>query len=204
MAKKKLTPQQRELTRLATGFQTSVSQLTPEYEKVFSEKQKQIEKYNEDIKSYQTKLNAYNRALKSEGTKVGPTFVAGKQGNAIRIDGNLYYINPWGDNLPENYYAKERYETRMEYPRHSPAREYQALVGYDVYYKPLPTLDAAEPEQPDLSSYDTKMAELEEKRKGLSQTFEREKTERRSARLRAVTQGSRERPMLSKGVTLNG
>jgi hypothetical protein len=68
--------------------------------------------------------------------------------------------------------------------------------------KPIPTFTEKAPVIPDTSQFDTELEQLQTKRKTLGEGFEREKAERKSSQLRAVSQRSRERPMLSKGVTL--
>jgi hypothetical protein len=88
------------------------------------------------------------------------------------------------------------------------------LLGYEVSANAAGTLDSAikrnpkptfaekAPEAPDTSAFDTELEQLQAKRKTLGEGFEREKAERKSSQLRAVSQRSRERPMLSKGVTI--
>lgn len=177
MAKKKPTPQQRQLASLVKNYQASLSALEPEYEKIYSERQGIVKSYQDQLADYQTKLDQYNVALAEY--KKDPTIE--KRGSKTSY---VYVSDPmspfFGGYMPltENY---TYYET-----------------------KPAPKFTEKEPAAPDLSATDTKLQEIETKKKATQQTLERETTERRSARLRAVTQGSRERPMLSKGVTLNG
>lgn len=177
MAKKKPTPQQRQLASLVKNYQASLSALEPEYEKIYSERQGIVKSYQDQLADYQTKLDQYNAVL--DEYRKNPTIA--KTGTRITykpdpmsaITGNYQFIP-----VQEKY---TYYET-----------------------KPAPTFTEREPAAPNLAETDVKLKELESKKQATQQTLERETTERRSARLRAVTQGSRERPMLSKGVTLNG
>ena len=78
-------------------------------------------------------------------------------------------------------------------------------VGLVEIRKPRPApFTEKEPAKPDFSAAEQEIENVQANKQAAKQTLEREITERRSSRLRAVTQGSRERPMLSKGVTLNG
>lgn len=213
-----------DIDRLAQQFSRNIESTTSEYEKSFADYQKQraalmrpyedkVRAYNASMATYETqaatyasKLKEYQKALEdfptSEGTLVGPANAAGRSGYAINIGGTMYYVTEFGDNLPENYYAKKRYETRMEYPRHSPARPYQAFVGYDVYKKtpPAPFKEKAPvapeaPTAPDLPEFDA--SQFEAKRKELGKTFQREVSERKAARLGAVGRRAT-RPMLQE------
>lgn len=213
-----------DIDRLAQQFSRNIESTTSEYEKSFAAYQKQrdalmrpyeakVRAYNASMATYETqaaayanKLKQYQKALEdfptSEGTLVGPTFVAGKQGNAFRIDGALYYVNSWGNNLPENYYAKERYKTVTQYNRHGPPTQVQILDGYDVYKKtpPAPFTEKAPvapeaPTAPDLPEFDA--SQFEAKRKELGKTFQREVSERKAARFNVVgRRGSR--PLLQE------
>lgn len=213
-----------DIERLAQQYSKNVEAMGAQYQQSFADYQKQVAtqmapyetaleqyktgmaNYESQAASYRERLAAYQKALEdfptSEGTKVGPTFVAGKQGNAIRIDGTLYYVSEFGDTLPENYYAKKRYETKMEYPRHSPARPYQAFVGYDVYKKTPPAAFTEKapvapeaPTKPEISAFD--QSQFEAKSQELQKTFQREVGERKAARLGAVGRRAT-RPLLQE------
>ena len=208
-----------DIERLAQQYSKDAKAMGSEYQTSFADYQKKVaaqmapyesdlEKYKVDMSAYQSqaaayqqRLDAYQKALAdfptSTGTKVGVSRQSGRQGDVFIIDGAVY--NAKGD-LPVNYYAKERYETRMEYPRHSPARPYQALVGYDLYKKTPPGEFAEKapkapsaPTKPEIAEFD--QSTFEAKSKELGQTYQREVGERKSARLAAVSRSSR-RPLL--------
>lgn len=215
MAKKKPTPQQRQLESLARNYQASIAALGPEYEKVFAEKQAKMGEYNKAIESYSQVLADYNQKIADFKANKVVEWVNAPVTHTVTGRGGRVssYIN-----VPTWFVDYER-------SRFMPSGEtYAGPVGaegmiarggtpikqeggkfYVGRLAEMPKkLTAPEPSQPDFSAFDKQMQELESKKQATQQTLERETTERRSARLRAVTQGSRERPMLSKGVTLNG
>jgi len=195
MAKKKLTARQRDIERLAKDYQASVTGLEPEYQSVFGKKTEALSGYEQQSKDFQKRLEDYQKSLAEY--KVNP-FEADKIKGKFRwetlskagsddpytwgyvIDGKWRAYN----NLPEGY-VEER-------------------VGgdYALKKKAIPKFTEAAPEVADTSQYDAELEQIQAKRKTLGEGFEREKAERKSSQLRAVSQRSRERPMLSKGVTL--
>lgn len=210
MAKKKPTARQRDIERLAKDYQASVTGLEPEYQSVFGKKTEVLSDYEEKSKKYGKKLENYQKALQeykkspiqelsfSVGAMASPD--AGKN---VKIQPNEQY--DWRSQtmhrVPElnnDFYTPYALE----------------LLGYEVTpnrygtlesaikRNPKPTFAEKAPEAPDTSAFDTELEQLQAKRKTLGEGFEREKAERKSSQIRAVSQRSRERPMLSKGVTI--
>jgi len=193
MAKKKPTARDKQLSQLAKDYQANLQALGPEFESVFAKKQEKLSAYNTQLEEYQAKLEKFNEQL-----------AAYKANPPQKLVSNTFDFNPYSGQVFVNV-SGGWYET---YPRNFLPSGYYVPGGGDytnVYSAaPPPTFAEKEPVAPDLSEYEAQIAEVEKKKLGVTQTFEREKAERRSSTLRAVSQGSRERPMLSKGVTLNG
>ena len=191
---KKLTPYQKQIQALTKTYQASIASAGPEYEKVFAEKQKKLADYNDQLSSYQQRLEQYNTKLQ-ESIKSKLSFSSGldEYPNRDWKQGISYYVEGVGRVMPASLEAKG----------------WEVIgnnqVGLIEIRKPRPApFTEKEPAKPDFSAAEQELENVQANRQGAKQTLEREITERRSARLRAVTQGSRERPMLSKGVTLNG
>lgn len=191
---KKLTPYQKQIQALTKTYQASIASAGPDYEKAFAEKQKKLSAYNDQLSSYQQRLDQYNAKLQ-ESIKSRLSFSDGldEYPNRDWKRGISYYVEGVGRVMPASLEAKG----------------WEVIgnnqVGLIEIRKPRPAPFAEkEPAKPDFSASEQEIESIQANRQGAKQTLEREITERRSARLRAVTQGSRERPMLSKGVTLNG
>jgi hypothetical protein len=195
MAKKKPTARQRNIERLAKDYQASVAGLEPEYQSIFEEKTKAISGYEQQSKDFQKRLEDYQKSLAEykakpfEEQKIKGSFRyehLSKAGSAdpytwgYAIDGGWYPANA----LPGGYVEESQYGE------------------FALKKKPVPKFEEAPPQVADTSEYDAQLEQLQAKRKTLGEGFEREKAERKSSQLRAVSQRSRERPMLSKGVTL--
>lgn len=213
MAKKKPTPQQRQLESLARNYQASIAALGPEYEKVFAEKQAKMGEYNKAIESYSQVLADYNQKIADFKSNKVINWVQAPVVNSYNSRSgprHVIEVPTWFEdyNRGKHWGSGETYAGRSTFEllqgQGLPVKQ-EGGKFYLAQLAQLPKkLTAPEPSQPDFSGIDKQMQELESKKQATQQTLERETTERRSARLRAVTQGSRERPMLSKGVTLNG
>lgn len=191
---KKLTPYQKQIQALTKTYQASIASAGPEYEKAFAAKQQKLSAYNDQLSSYQQRLDQYNTKLQ-ESIKSRLSFSDGldEYPNRDWKRGISYYVEGVGRVLPASLEAKG----------------WEVIgnnqVGLVEIRKPRPApFTEKEPAKPDFSASEQEIESIQANRQGAKQTLEREITERRSSRLRAVTQGSRERPMLSKGVTLNG
>jgi hypothetical protein len=194
MAKKKPTPREREIAQLAKSYQSSISQLQPEFQNVFAQKQEKLAAYNARIGEYQGKLEAFNKEL-----------AAYKKNPPQKLVSNTFEYNPYSNQV---FVRIPNVGWRETYPRNQLPSGYYVKGDGDytnVYTNvPAPKFTEKEPAAVDLSEPETKMAEIESKRKNLAQTFERETAERRSSTIQAVGQRARSRPMLAKGVNLNG
>lgn len=194
MAKKKQTASQKQLARLTQSYQAGLEALGPEFQSLFAQKEEKLSAYNTELESYQAKLENFNKEL-----------AAYKANPPEKLVSSIFDFNPYSGQVFVNIPGAGWYES---YPRNLLPSGYYVKGGGDytnVYTTaPAPKFTEKEPTTPDLSEFETKLAEVESKKQGLGQTFEREKAERRSSTLRAVSQGSRERPMLSRGVKLNG
>jgi hypothetical protein len=187
MAKKKQTPQQRDIERLAKDYQSSLMGLDPEYQSIFDKKQGALNEFQQKSSEYEAKLAKFGEEL-SEYKKNPLEFVS-----SAPVEYNEYSQQVF-HNVNGSWY-----ET---YPRNQLPAGYVIENGKAYKTKATPVFKEASPVAPDLSEYDTEIENIQTKRKTLGQDFEREKSERAASRLRAVSQRSRERPMLSKGVTL--
>ena len=175
--------------------------------------QTQLDAYNIRLQEYETQATAYkNRLIEyqqvlakfptSQGKKVGVSQTMGRSGTGFMMDGQFYRVGPEiGDAfLPVNHYSKPIYETRTEYPRNQPPRQYQAVVGYELYKrtppKPftekapaalseeMPNAPAPPGEPPDVGSLD--VAPFAAKRGELETAFKRQIGERNSAKQNVV------------------
>lgn len=195
MAKKKPTARQRDIERLAKDYQSSLTSLNPEYESVFTKKSEALSGYEQQSKDFQKRLEDYQTSLASykanpfEEQKIQGMYRGNFQKKASSadpyewgyvIDGNFYGFK----NLPEGYV------------------EEQKGGEFALKKKSVPKFTESAPEVADTSGFDAQLEQVQAKRKTLGEGFEREKAERRASQLRAVSQRSRERPMLSKGVTI--
>lgn len=210
MAKKKPTARQRDIERLAKNYQASVAGLEPEYQSVFEKKTKTLSGYEQQSKEYGKKLEDYQKALaeyKANSIQeltfgVGTMASPGAAPN-VKIQPNKEY-----DWRSQTMYRIKELGNEYYTPYALELLGYEvsanAAGGLDSAIKrnPKPTFTEQAPVAPDTSALDTELEQLQAKRKTLGEGFEREKSERRSSQLRAVSQRSRERPMLSKGVTL--
>lgn len=193
MAKKKPTARQRNIERLAKDYQASVAGLEPEYQSVFEEKTKAISGYEQQSKDFQKRLEDYQKSLAEykanplQEKTSGWSFQRSGDNEFLVIDGVSYPLSP------VNAYPTEKYSLQF-------SNETDWWKLYEK--KPVPKFEEAPPQVADTSEYDAQLEQLQAKRKTLGEGFEREKAERKSSQLRAVSQRSRERPMLSKGVTL--
>lgn len=190
MAKKKPTARQRDIERLAKNYQSSLLSLAPEYESTLGKKAEAVSGFEQQSQAFQKRLEDYQKSLAAykanpfESQKIRGSFEPyGKTYEwGYVIDGNWYSAK----NLPEGYV------------------EESATGDFALKKKAHPKFEEAPPQAADTTQVDTELQSLEAKRKTLGEGFEREKAERRASQLRAVSQRSRERPMLSKGATLNG
>lgn len=195
MAKKKLTARQRDIERLAKDYQASVASLEPEYQSIFSKKEAAISGYEQQSKDFQKRLEDYQKSLAEykanpfEPNKIKGAFryqTLTKAGSADPYEWGYVIDGQWrsAKNLPEGYVEE------------SPTGEFA------LKKKQIPKFQEAPPQIADTSEYDTQLEQLQAKRKTLGEGLQRETAERKSSQFRAVSQRSRERPMLSKGVTL--
>ena len=197
MAKKKLTARQRDIERLSKTYQANISALTPEYESVLGKKTEALSGYEAQSADFQKRLQDYQKSLAEyKANPFEPQKIKGsfryqslkKAGSAdpyewgYAIDGNWYSAK----NLPQGYVEEKE------------------SGEYALKKKAMPTFQDAAPQVADTTQYDTELAAVESKRKTLGEEFQRETSERKSARLAAVGRRERSRPMLSKGASLNG
>lgn len=183
MAKKKLTTRQRDIERLAKDYQASVTGLEPEYQSVFEKKTEALSGYETKAQEYQKNLEDFQKSL-----------IAYKENPMTQIG----YLKPVKKST--DYYFTE--DGKTKYLSQVNDNDY-FFEGLTVYKKAqMPKFTEQAPVSPDTSAFDTELEQIQAKRKTLGEGFEREKAERKSSQLRAVSQRSRERPMLSKGVTL--
>jgi hypothetical protein len=211
-----------DIERLAREYSKNVQAMTGQYEQSYADYQKNVATqmapyetaleqyktgmadYESQAASYRQRLAEYQKTLEnfptSEGTKVGQSQVFGKMGSGFRIDGEIYAIS---EGLPADYYSKPIYETKYQTKRHSPGlHPYQALVGYDLYKRTLPgkfteaaPVAPTAPTKPEVAAFD--QSQFEAKGKELGKTFQREVSERKAARLGAVSRRAT-RPMLQE------
>jgi hypothetical protein len=195
MAKKKLTAQQRDITRLAEQYQSQLSALAPEYESIFQKKEAALQAGSGQTSEYAKNIEAFNKQLAAykanpfEDQKIRGSFryqSLKKAGSADPYEWGYVIDGGWrsAKALPENYV------------------EESATGEFALKKKPVPTFTGAAPEQADLSQFDKDTEAVEAKKKSLGESFNREVAERKSSRLAAVSRRSQSRPMLSKGVTL--
>lgn len=183
MAKKKLTPQQRDIERLTKQYQENLSSLSPEYESAFAQNTQAISDYEAQSKDFQKRLEDYQKSL------------AAYKANPMTQIGYLKPVTKSRD-----YYFTDEGQTK--YLSQVNDNDY-FFEGLTVYKKtPKPTFTEAAPVAPDTSQRDATLANLEEQRKTLGEGFQREIGERKASRISAVSRRSQARPMLSKGVTL--
>lgn len=197
MAKKKLTARQRDIQRLVQGYQASLEALNPEYESVLQKKAGAVSGFEQQSQDFQKRLQDYQKSLEAyktnpfEAEKIRGKFryeTLSKAGSADPYEWGYVIDGQWRShkNLPEGYVEeKEGGEFALK-------------------KKAVPKFEEAPPQAADTSLIDTELQAIETKRKQLGEGFEREKAERRASQFRAVSQRSRERPMLSKGASLNG
>lgn len=214
MAKKKLTPQQRQIESLAKNYQASITALGPEYEKLFAQRQEKLGEYNKNIEAYSQTLEAYNQRIADyqSGKVVNWVEAPIVRQTKTRSGNPMSYVDvpswfedfsrgkTWGSG--ETYAGRSNAE--MMIASGLPVKKESGKIYLGQLAQLPEKMTAVEPAAPDMSAYDTQLQGIEAQKRTAQETFEREKGERRSARLRAVTQGSKERPMLSRGVTLNG
>jgi len=195
MARKKTSARQRDIERLAKNYQSSLSALTPEYESVFQKKNEALSAYETQSKDFQTRLSDYQKSLedfkknpfeeqKIQGVPRWKTL--SKAGSADPYEWGYVIDDKWYShkNLPTGYVEEKQYGE------------------FALKQKAVPKFEEAAPQVVDTGKFDAELEQIQAKRNTLSEGFEREKSERRASQLRAVSQRSRERPMLSKGVTL--
>jgi hypothetical protein len=215
MAKKKPTPYQKQMESLAKNYQASISSLGPEYDKVFKEKEGKLASYNTAIERYNRALSNYSQQLSDfQENKVVEWVranVAATTTSSRGVTQNYIDVPTWFEDYSRSKYmpSGETYSGRLGaegmIARGGTPIKQEGGAFYLGRLAQMPKeFTSPEPAQPDFSAIDKQLEGLESKKQGAKQTLERETTERRSARLRAVSQGSRERPMLSKGVKLNG
>lgn len=210
MAKKKLNARQRDIERLAKDYQSNLSGLNPEYKSAFAKKTQALSGYEGQSQEYQKRLEDYQKALQEYkkspiqelsfgvGTTASPD--AGKN---VKIQPNKQY--DWRSqtmyrikDLGNEYYTPYALEQLGWEVSANAAGTLDSAIKRNTQ----PTFNEEAPVAPDTSQYDAELEQLQVKRKSLGQAFQRETAERKSSQLRAVGQRSRERPMLSKGVTL--
>lgn len=188
MAKKKLTAQQRNIQRLVQGYQASLEALNPEYESLLQKKAGSVSGFEQQSQDFQKRLQDYQKSL--EAYKANP-FESQKIRGSFQPYGKTY---EWGYVIDGNWYsAKNLPEGYVEE---------SATGDFALKKKAPPKFEESPPQVADTSAFDTELQAIEAKRKQLGEGFEREKAERSASRFRAVSQRSRERPMLSKGVTI--
>jgi uncharacterized protein YukE len=212
-----------DIERLAREYSKNVESMTGQYQQSYADYQKNVAakmapyetaleqyktgmaNYESQAASYRQRLAEYQKALQdfptSEGTKVGVSKPGGKMGDVFNIGGTIYSAKDGV--LPIDYYSKPVYETRYQTLRHSPGlHPYQALTGYELYKKTPPKKFTEEapsaptaPTKPEVAAFD--QSQFEAKGKELGKTFQREVSERKAARLGAVSRRAT-RPMLQE------
>ena len=190
MAKKKPNARQRDIERLAKDYQSSLTAMSPEYESVFQKKEAAVSGFEEQSKAFQKRLEDYQKSLAQY--KANP-FESQKIRGSFEPYGKTY---EWGyvidgqwrsaKNLPEGYV------------------EESATGDFALKKKAVPKFQEAPPQAAEATQFEPELEQVKAKQKTLGEGFEREIAERRASQLRAVSQRSRERPMLSKGAALNG
>lgn len=188
MAKKKLTPQQRDIERLTKQYQENLSSLSPEYESVFQKKEAAVSEFEQQSKAFQQRLEDYQKSLAAY--KANP-FEEQKIRGSFQPYGKTY---EWGyvidgqwrsaKNLPEGYVEE------------SPTGDFA------LKRKAPPKFQEAPPQAADTTQFDPELEQIQAKQKSLGEGFQREIGERKASRIAAVSRRSQARPMLSKGVTL--
>ena len=192
---KKPTARQRDIARLAEQYQSQLSALTPEYESVFQKKEAALQAGGGQTSEYAKKLEEFNKQLAAyKANPFEPEKIRGsfryqhlkKAGSADPYEWGYLIDGAWrsAKALPEGYV------------------EEKDGGEFALKKKPVPTFTEKPPESPDISQFDAETAAIEEKKKMLGEGFQREVSERKAARLGAVSRRSQSRPMLAKGVTL--
>lgn len=190
MAKKKPTARQRDIERLAREYQSSVAALNPEYESVFQKKETAVSGFEQQSKDFQKRLQDYQNSL------------AAYKANPFEEQKILGSFKPYGKTYEWGYVIDGQWRSAKNLPEGYV--EESPTGDFALKKKPVPKFQETPPQAADVAQYDTELEQIETKRKTLGEGFERERAERRASQLRAVSQRSRERPMLSKGAALNG
>lgn len=188
-----------DLDRLSQQYKKNVQNLTGDFEKSFSQFQKQraetmapyeaeLEKYKtqiypdyeKQVEGYRQRLDAYNAALEDVQANpvqlVGRTIGGGKRGFMYEIDGQRYSERA---GLPEGYSVDENQNLYKSRP-------------IPQFNERAPVAPAA-PQAPQVAAFDTEA--FEQRKAGLETEFKREVGERKAGRMAAVSRRTA-RPML--------
>jgi hypothetical protein len=176
MAKKKPDARQREIAQLAKSYQANLSQIEPQYKSAYDKKTKAISDFNVQTAAYESKLADYNTLL----ANIAKDPVVAKTGKQVAY-------KPW---LEPTTGIISYYPVEETYTYYEP--------------KPIPKFTEKAPAAPDTSAADTEIEGVKARQKSLEESFQRELGERKASKAAAVSQRARSRPMLAKGVTLNG
>ncbi len=176
MAKKKPDARQREIAQLAKSYQANLSQIEPQYKSAYDKKTKAISDFNVQNASYESKLADYNTLLANIA-----------KDPVIEKTGTRTVVKPHYDPFTNVF---SYYQTQESYTDYEP--------------RPIPKFTEKAPAAPDTSAIDTEIEGVKARQKSLEESFQRELGERKASKAAAVSQRARSRPMLAKGVTLNG
>ncbi len=204
-----------DLDRLSQQYKKNVQNLTGDFEKSFSQFQKQraetmapyeaelakykteiYPSYENQVEAYRQRLDAYNTLIQdveknpSEQTNIKGV-ARGRQGLVYNIGGREYSQN----NLPDGYFI-EQVVVGQGTSRGRPydIKEPRLFKTRDVptFTEKAPQAPAA-PQAPQAAEFDT--SQFEQRKAGLETEFKREVGERKAGRMAAVSRRTA-RPML--------
>ena len=205
MAKKKITARGRDIQRLTSQYQQQIGDVASQITKTL-ETPSGLEGFQQQSADYQKRLQNFRKTL--EAYEKNPFVNVSYKKMNSPTGGTAK--NPAENWLYNDLYLVPEITTREAYTPYT-LRE----MGYEVEgsgqsltaikkQAPIPTFTEKAPALPDTSKRTESLQALEQKKLSLGEEFQRELSERKSARLAATSRRERSRPMLSKGASLNG
>lgn len=202
MAKKKLTARGRDIARLTSQYQQQIGDVASQITKTL-ETPSGLEDFQKQSADYQKRLQDYRQMI--EAYQKDPF-------ERMTVPTAKYNFRAGSYDLNIPGMGVVNYNQLQDWNIESIGREVKTNKGrtpdmaYDIVLKrdkPFPgEFTEKPPTMPETAQRTESLQALEQKKATLGEEFQRELSERKSARLAATGRRTQSRPMLSKGVTL--
>ena len=200
---KKVTARGRDIQRLTSQYQPQIGEVGSQISKTL-ETPSGLDMFQQQSADYQKRLQDYRKMI--EEYQKDPY-----ERMTVPTAKYNFRAGSYDLNMPQGVV---NYNQLQDWTIERIGREVKTNKGrtpdmaYDIVLrkdKPFPGKFAEEaPTMPETGARTETLQALEQKKSTLGEEFQREISERKSARLAATSRRERSRPMLSKGTSLNG